>query len=108
MKDINLPPFYISQRVVCVKSSNWIKEGNIYFVKGLFFLSCCKIWMINVGVANTINGKRYCQKHNKHYNAGNDKFIEHNANKFVPIEENFQSISLEKVLENETNLISVN
>lgn len=92
MDNINLPPFYIGQRVVALDDScpgfgYQYKKGDEKQVDKLRFSEKSKKWdFLPVGES------RY-----------------HLAcHKFAPIQENFQSISLEKVLELETPLISVN
>ena len=99
--DINLPPFYVGQKVVyldlsigfCVEGSK-IKRGQIVVVKGLDFSklhvgskSKTKAWFIEI---SEHPGCLYI------------------ASDFAPVQENFQSISLEKILEEETKLIGVN
>ena len=87
--DINLPPFYVGQRVVQLVdgSRGQSKKGDVHTVLGIKLLSQ---WCIDIGQKEgdrTIWCWHYC---------------------FAPIQENFQSISLEKILEEETKLISVN
>jgi hypothetical protein len=105
----NLPPFYVGQRVVALKTSPivlgvQIKRGDVYTVKEIFFCKC-KQWILVVNeVAISYQGQRImcCIENVAYSNAGGS------AKYFAPILENFQSITLEKVLEQETKLISVN
>lgn len=92
--DINLPPFYIGQKVVgsdSVMLASMIKKGQPYVISSLQYKNCnsAKIYCWYVGVE------------------GNDN-IWMTPRLFTPIDEFFQSITLEKVLENETGFISVN
>ena len=99
MEGLNLPPFYIGQRVEYIDVVDGIimggkplKKGDKVTVVGVSFekgwtIRNEKLWFIEIDIAI---GYLY------------------SAKDFVPIEENFQSISLEKILEEETKLISVN
>lgn len=107
MKEINLPPFYVGQKVVSLKgtSSDYIQKGTIYSIKGIMQL-VCGCWCVDVGINI---GKQYmrCGIHNTEKILSKGiRWIDHSF--FAPIQENFQSISLEKVLEEETKLIGVN
>lgn len=72
----------------------------------MYFLPCCKKWSVYVGVKSS--GIHYCQTHNTKHKTGIKGGVFHNSKYFAPVQENFQSISLEKVLEKETPLIGVN
>lgn len=92
--NINFPPFYVGQHVVgsdyCPQGSA-IKKGQQYIISSLKWENC-----------NT--AKRYC------WYVGVEG-VDNNwmtPKLFTPIEEKFQSITLEKVLENETQPISSN
>jgi hypothetical protein len=106
MSQLNLPPFYIGQRVVAVTSTLFISKGLEYRVIDMYYRSCCKKWSIYIGYVDI--GEHYCPVHNTTHKPRVLKGVYHNAKYFAPIEENFQSISLEKVLEKETPLIGVN
>lgn len=45
----NLPPFYIGQKVVCLKDANTTKKGQIYKVTNNWQCSC-GTWYTGVGV----------------------------------------------------------
>lgn len=112
MEHINLPPFYIGQRVVAIETGELWKKGDEFIVKGIK-PGCCKTtsWKVDVGILLPPCGRPYkisCEYCHVGYisYAGNIFWAEHNA--FAPIQESFQSISLEKVLEQETKLIGVN
>lgn len=106
----NLPPFYVGQRVVAlitiVKPYISLVKGTEYIVLDLYQCQICKEW--NVGFARFIKDAtvRKLTCCTKDYNA--PPYYYAGATRFAPITENFQSISLEKVLETETPLISVN
>lgn len=103
----NLPPFYVGQMVVAIKghSQGIYKKGQEFVVLGLY-KSNCGCWNINVGIKSRAP-KTYCITHPETIwlNNGESAF---GASGFAPIEETFQSITLEKVLENETSLIGAN
>lgn len=109
----NLPPFYIGQRVVALVTKNndigvVIKKNNVYTVLRTQRCGKCGQWHIDVGVKFDI--KEYS---NECGSCPADLPIKDNTawcyvQAFAPITENFQSITLEKVLETETPLISVN
>lgn len=105
MKEINLPPFYVGQRVVAIKdhSMGSFKKGDIKTVLGIEKLCCC--WNIDVGIkfSQILWQCNTCKALKDTNQIG---WI--NARSFAPIQENFQSISLEKILEKETELISSN
>jgi hypothetical protein len=105
-KELNLPPFYVGQRVVCNTPTPTISKGLEYRVIDMYYVSCCKTWGVCVGVEAV--GKHYCPAHNTTHNPKVLSGVYHDAEFFSPIEENFQSISIEKVLEKETPLIGVN
>lgn len=90
MENINLPPFWIGQKVITTREFGR-GEGKECVVKAIeppIYCSRCEkqTW----GVLVDIWEYALCQTC------------------FAPIQENFQSISLEKILEKETELISSN
>ena len=107
MKDINFPPFYPGQRVVCIDDSR-NDPYEFPFKKGdeLIALSCrrctCGIWMVDIGVQWPTGSSCHCG------DITNGPIWWLYAARFVPIEEKFESISLTKVYEIESPLISVN
>lgn len=105
MSEINLPPFYKGQRVVNVKRiiHARIKKGTEFIVKDL--LQCkCGEWAVDVGVK--LKGEFEISCVCEAVLSERIVWLQHSL--FRPVQENFQSISLEKVLETETPLISVN
>lgn len=106
MKHTSISPFYVGQEVVCVKdySTGIVKKGCKYLVYMVRIGCSCGYWVVDVGITN---GKMfshcpYCWEREYAPNA----LIA--ASLFAPITSTFQSITLEKVLEEETKLIGVN
>lgn len=97
MKDINLPPFYPTQKVVCVVDLYKLRSiyGYNYPYKGdiLTITKCEK-------VSPSAKCFLCCFVE--------DVFQDLSHEFFAPVQENFQSISLEKVLEDVTPMISGN
>jgi hypothetical protein len=103
---MNLPPFYIGQKVVAITGTDRLKKGSTHIVHAIYFKYCCNRWCVSVGIKGE-GDKPVCNTHNvTHELPSNDVFHHHSY--FRAIEETFQSISLEKVLENETSLIGSN
>lgn len=109
MEQINLPPFYTGQKIVALKTSKCrtIKKGKVYTaafcVKG-----CCQGWDVGIKEVTAYLDFSQCYKCNKTVRHTGKFFLIGRASAFVPLEETFQPITLEKVLENETGLICVN
>jgi len=106
MEQINLPPFYVGQKVVAIENSGTgrFKKGDKFIVNGNKFL-WESVWCIDIGHKNPVAPKM--QYRGRTISTGDDIWWTLSS-MFAPIEENFQSISLEKILEEETKLISVN
>lgn len=106
MSDMNLPPFYVGQRVVALKNGFFHIKGEKYTVAEMMFCSSCKVWSVLTSENSFEPASIY------HCDCGANLkstiYVGGNAKYFAPIEENFQSISIEKVLEKETPLIGVN
>lgn len=100
MENLNLPPFFIGQQVVCIKQIDFkgVIKGNKYTVQAI--KKCCGEYSI---VVVRTEQPTVCYKC---YQPMGDCFL--NSIFFRAVEENFQSISLEKILEEETKLIGVN
>lgn len=107
MEHINLPPFFIGQKVVALANgvtTNLVKDVG-YIVLGLN--KCCGIWSINVGLIVTSGAVGIsCSGCGRRLSNGNPRWI--HSKHFKPAEETFQSIFLTRVLEVETKLISQN
>lgn len=110
MKHTSIPPFYVGQEVVALES--WgtkpysIQKDLTYKVSDVQ-KACCG-WVISVGVPAKPNAPNYqtCRQCGSKTHIGQELFWA--AYLFAPITSTFQSITLEKVLEEETKLIGVN
>lgn len=95
----NLPPFYVGQRIVALKTSLkkdglQIIKGNHYTVYDVYKCSGCKNWIVELvelrlPPLHNFNIK-CCVKSDNLTHAGG------NAKNFAPIQENFQSITYQK------------
>jgi hypothetical protein len=94
MSNTNLPPFYAGQKVVSL--IGWEDARRIY---GYNYPSKGQVVVVQ-GIESNGHGGWHIQVPNCEVVL----WYKH----FAPIEENFQSISLEKVLEKETPLIGIN
>jgi len=110
MSNETLPPFCVGQKVTPIKDSKLggIKKGNIYTVGNIQKSSCCGKWMVGVKECPAPDDKsQHAVCGLVYYHSG--VFLYHGEAKyFRPVVDGFQSISLTKVLELETPLISVN
>ena len=106
MNEINLPPFYAGQKVVALVTGFGMNKGDQKTVISCF-KHCCQ-WHIDIGLLSPVDKTFTCKKCNSKLQLINGKTLYPEAVCFAPVQENFQSISLEKVLEEETKLISVN
>jgi hypothetical protein len=103
----NIPPFYVGQKVVALATSlksmnKQVIKGKIYTVGEMVF--CCGQWLVGCKelLIKTKEPFFLCHISTK------NKYCGGPASKFAPLHENFQSISLSKILEEETKLIGVN
>lgn len=108
MENINLPPFYVGQRVVVLKTGIRLNKYDVYVVLGIRKSTCkCQLWEVNVGVpART--GFMYCAVCGAEHIPNPTGVIWFNHNLFAPIQENFQQITCKEVEAIESPLISVN
>lgn len=102
----NLPPFYVGQKVVYVATDDLkrIATGSQWTVIRIM-LAKCDCWLIDIGLNTPATGL-FCYKHI--FIVSSDGTLWSLANHFVPIEQTFQSISFEKVVEIESPLIGIN
>jgi hypothetical protein len=95
-------PFYIGQKVVCVESKGAYQKGIEYVVKVIQQCSC-GLWKVGCVEHNINNPINVCK-------CGSDgpvvRYWLANSSRFAPIQENFQAITFEKIME--TALTSVN
>jgi hypothetical protein len=112
MSEINLPPFYVGQKVVAVKDTISLKKGKEYVILDIKAAYCKCGWHVDIGLPLRYpNSKTFkCGKCNAEGVLPPDAFGKEwiNYHLFAPVQENFQSISFEKVIEKETPLICVN
>lgn len=107
---LNLPPFYIGQKAVCVDDKFGtngevaaIKLGDVYVIKAVRKF-CCN-WTVDIG--KRCVGFAICSSCGKEENEINNIHWLR-ASRFLPIEENFIAIEFEKVIEQEQKLVCVN
>lgn len=103
----NIPPFYVGQRVVALNDATnnagySIKKGEEFTVKQIKS-SCCR-WIVDIGFETKVDGN-ICGACGKVYLSYGVVWC--NARHFAPITSQFQSITLEKILEIETPLVGV-
>lgn len=105
MEKLNLPPFYIGQKVVCISPNKDypIKEGQVVIIKEVRQNKCCGVWVVNVGISS-FNDKMIRCSCNLRY--ANDNTL--SAKRFVPAQEQkFKAVTFEKLCE-EVELICEN
>ena len=108
MKELNLPPFYIGQRVIALTSDpkgGMRIKGKEYPILDIRECKCGR-YTVDIGERG-VYAVVICSSC-RHETPRPTVTEWHNAASFAPIQENFQHITLEKVLEEETKLISVN
>lgn len=111
MDNLNLPPFYVGQKVVCICPEVyrvWPK-GQTFTVADNGKCLNCGEW--HTAIKETVLshiGNIDCTFCRASTSMKSGIFMGTDSKSFAPIQENFQSISLEQVLELETPLISVN
>lgn len=106
---LNLPPFYVGQKVVYIKNGR-LPNGSIHIVRGIASCPHCKTVGIDVGLkleapivytcCGICGGDTTFNRIGKH----NAAYVA--ASSFAPIEERF--ISLAEVIERESLVTSVN
>lgn len=110
MKEINLPPFYVGQRVLRIGDTVFgvCKKGEIYTVNKCIQCPHCNDWKVNC-IEFPILNERFiinpCSCGGDFYDFG---LLLGRAVLFSAINENFRSIEYSEVLEKEKQLISVN
>lgn len=102
MSEIDLPPFYVGQKVVRIVESNRpdMKKGSKYTIADIRY--CCRKWgwrIALVEVDNTRKGVCECGRRDTPNFA---------AKNFAPVEENFETISFKEVIRKETPLTCSN
>lgn len=106
MSNTNLPPFYVGQKVVALTTGYFHEKGHVYTIADMMFCDKCKKWHALTKETTLMPASKYkCDCYN---DLNTTIYLGGDAKYFAPIEENFQSITLEKVMEKETPLIGVN
>lgn len=105
----NLPPFFSGQKVVCLETLGPpMIKGIIVTVHDTFQCPNCKTWhtrIVEFPAPTTNNAGYGCKCGYRHPVSG---YFGAPSIYFAPIQENFQSISLTRILEKETELIGSN
>lgn len=85
----NNPPFFIRQRVVCVKDEYaYLVKDRVYEVLGINQIPCCKIWVVNVGIPHRMtNPDQNCPVCSKHVPLPDSGYYEYTSDNFAPIRE---------------------
>lgn len=81
----NEAPFVISQQVICVVSSKTLVKDKKYRVEDVQFLSCCKMWVVCVGVIGQKLLLNHCSCGSLH--RFDNPAIYHESGRFAPIRE---------------------
>lgn len=109
MKEINLPPFYVGQKVVAIKDHSQcrFKKGDPFIITAIYQAPCCGIWLVEIGILAVHNYWRCvpCNTGGQKYRSPQAVF---NSASFAPIFENFQEISYSEVVKEEKRLVSAN
>lgn len=111
MESLNLPPFYVGQKVVSLKSGKALKKDEVVIVSALFKCECGE-WHVQWGCPHGFES-------NILYDCECDRNITYmvpymahwgrNARFFAPLQEQtYPLISLTKVVEENRELVSAN
>lgn len=105
MDNLNLPPFFNGQQIVRTGPSNpYVKKGQTYTADICIRCPKCKNWLVSI--VGALNVNRWPLRCCETVLGSTPKHMGGYAKLFAPVQESFQSISYEKVIENE--LIGVN
>jgi hypothetical protein len=104
MANLNsISPFYVGQKVVCIKGVDELKEGREYIVKKVFRASCCSVWIVDVGIS--IPFPRLCANCWQ----WTSPYEGYRYSRFAPLQQtNFPLMSFSKIVEKEKTEILVN
>lgn len=107
MKNINLPPFYLGQRIVALENVYLWKKGDEFVVLGIK-KSCC-YWIIDIGITlPTVYTYFQCQICRRRENIKPRQVYWPMANCFAPIEENFEVVAYKEVIRKEKLITCAN
>jgi len=111
----NLPPFYVGQKVVALSNGLVRRKGKVYTVTMLDKCKCGHIIHLDniTYEPNDMNGKPITKGEKYECNCGDiivhDGFAKFYSDNFAPIQESpFPSLTYSKVVEKESELISLN
>lgn len=115
MKNLNLPPFYAGQKVVCVNPTDRLIKDKIYTVISCF-IDCCGYWAVTLSGIPDISESDLpilkgeicrCYK-NDHIRISSGLRIFY-ASRFTPVQEQrLPLITLSKIQETEKEEILIN
>lgn len=105
--EINLPPFYVGQKVVALEDSldGLFKKGDEFRVTSIKKCTGCNAWEITIGIATGYDFKRCVICNCLEIIKSEAPFL---AKRFAPVEMSFQEISYSKVMEEEKKFVGVN
>ncbi len=100
--------FKVGQQVICINNITdgsfiVLKKNQIYTIKSIENCSKCGNLELNIGIMEPKGIRCHCGRGLDGYKGNHYK-----ASRFVPILDNFKTISFEKVLEEESILTGVN
>lgn len=108
MEKLNLPPFTIGQKVVCVVPDRIKQKGKIYTVEGVVKCPHCSEWLVNFGVYAGFDGRVSCTYNSNKTAIRSAKFYHAEHTDFAPLQEQkFKAVTFEKLCE-EVELICEN
>ena len=112
MENLNLPPFYPGQKVVSLINSITakLKKGDIITVVTCIEnpCTCGSRWQVAIKEFPSTKFQSYCPCKASIINHIGVPYMLGDSSHFAPIEEKFNHISLSKVIEIETCLVSEN
>jgi hypothetical protein len=102
---MNNAPFKIGDKVVATISNQYLNKGDVYTVKALYEVVCCKRWAVNVGIPCSSDYKAICGCKTIHPIAG---FIYHNRKYFALVQPRHESADIaESIIDQARELIGV-
>jgi hypothetical protein len=110
MNEHNLPPFYVGQKVVALRTSDFggVIKDKTYTVECCFVTKCCKVWKVGIAETTATEDVSICNTCGKDVNHKGSFVLIGDAKYFAPIQTDFIAITFEKVIEQERELINVN
>lgn len=105
MEKLNLPPFYVGQKVVCIQSHpmGFFKKGQEFTIIDARKMKCCADWVVDIGIHT-----HYLEMDCSCCGATVDNISYYRSSRFAPIQESkFKAVTFEKICE-EVELICEN